>query len=358
MACRGWWSVVATTRYTGEENQIGFLGFDAWPQHLVQHARATALAVLAVAGIAAAAWAIERSARWGVRLLLGALGAAAVLWLSCFEIRWAGAGRCLLGLVLVYGVYRAAQTGRETEGSGARARDALRLLTAVLAAAMMARMLLNGRIYQFGFYQAALAGALVPAVLIGELPEWFGLSRRGRTAAAAGALLLLLPGAALLAAKSQRLLRMQTYAVGSGADRFYTLPPEREATGELVRLVSESLADMPRGQSLIVLPEGEMINYLTRMKSPVAPFYFYSAAISGGREEAVVDALRRSPPEWVVIISRDLREYGVMRYGEALGKGMLIMGWVDANYRLASYVGGDPLDSRQKGAVILQRRRG
>jgi hypothetical protein len=44
-------------------------------------------------------------------------------------------------------------------------------MIAVLAAALMTRMVLNGRIYQFGFYQAALASVLVPAVMIGELPE-------------------------------------------------------------------------------------------------------------------------------------------------------------------------------------------
>jgi hypothetical protein len=219
----------------------------------------------------------------------------------------------------------------------------------------MARMVLNGRIYQFGFYQAALAGSLVPAVIFGDLPERFA-GRWARGLVAAAGLLLLAPGAIHLAAASQRLLKLKTGAVGEGVDRFYTLPPNLEPMGEIVQLVSERLRQTPAGQSALVLPEGEMINYLARRPCPVSPFFFFSAATTGGREEAIVGDLQRHPPDWVVIVSRDLREYGVHRYGESIGEGALIMRWVDANYRLSGRVGGDPLDVRQRGAVVLRRR--
>jgi hypothetical protein len=100
-----------------------------------------------------------------------------------------------------------------------------------------------------------------------------------------------------------------------------------------------------------------MVNYLARRASPVAPFFFFSAATSGGREQGIVEQLGKNPPDWVVIISRDLREYGVRRYGETIGQGKMIMQWVDANYRFFGKVGGDPLSADQRGGVILQRRR-
>jgi hypothetical protein len=52
-----------------------------------------------------------------------------------------------------------------------------RCLIVLLAAAMMARMLLNGRVYHYGFYQAAIAGVLIPAVIIGELAVRLRLGR-------------------------------------------------------------------------------------------------------------------------------------------------------------------------------------
>jgi hypothetical protein len=219
----------------------------------------------------------------------------------------------------------------------------------------MARMMLNGRIYQLGFYQAALAGMLVPAILLGDLPERLtGLWARALVVM--GGLLLLTPGMVMLAGMSHRFLRLETHPVGVGVDRFYTLPPEIEPIGEIVRLIGEELQQTPPDQTVLVLPEGEMINYLAKRASPVAPFFFFSAATSGGREESILEDLKKHPPDWVVIISRDLREYGVRRYGEAPGKGGLIMRWVDQNYRLSGHVGGDPLEAGHRGGVILKRR--
>jgi hypothetical protein len=57
-----------------------------------------------------------------------------------------------------------------------------------------------------------------------------------------------------------------------------------------------------------------------------------------------------------VIISRDLREYGIQRYGEKPGSGQQILLWVADHYERATSLGGDPLDCRQYGGVILKRK--
>ena len=106
-----------------------------------------------------------------------------------------------------------------------------------------------------------------------------------------------------------------------------------------------------------MLPEGEMINYLARQPSPVAPFFFFSAATSGDREAAIVRDLKKHPPDWVALVSRDLREYGVQRYGERPDQGGQILDWAGDRYEVAATFGGDPLDFRQRGAMLLQRKR-
>jgi hypothetical protein len=117
----------------------------------------------------------------------------------------------------------------------------------------------------------------------------------------------------------------------------------------------ETLRQQPGDQTLLVLPEGLMINYLTRLRSPLAPVFFYSVFTGDGREALLVDELQRHPPDFVVVISRDLKEFGINRYGEAPGRGELLLRWVSANYRILKTVGGDPLDVQQRGAIILQR---
>jgi hypothetical protein len=355
MACRAWLSVFASSRYTGDVVQTGFLGLDRPGPHFVEHLRATAGAFMLIVGLGFAGWLVERVVQPLARWLLGAVTLGVIAWLAWFRIDWINSGRCLLGMALIYAMVCAVPLYRRAKESEEHAVKPARLLFAVLSVGLMVRMVLNGRIYQFGFYQAALAGVMIPAILFGDLPGRLK-DRWARTLIRTGGFLLLLPGMVLLCASSQRLLRMKTQAVGVGVDRFFAFSSDLEPTGHIVQLVSEQLRQTPPEQTVLVLPEGEMINYLARRASPVAPFFFFSAATSGGREESIVESLEKHPPDWVVIISRDLREYGIRRYGEAPGKGGLIMRWVDVNYQLAGRLGGDPLEATQRGAVILGRR--
>ena len=355
-AGRAWINVVSTGRFTGELVQRSFLGFDHPRRRLEAQTAATLLALAAIAGIAGTAWLADRSQRSGRKFLLAALAVAAALWLGCRGIDWLESGRCFLGLVVLYLFASVFSLRRSLSGPDASAA-VLRLLIAVLAAALMGRMVLNGRLYHYGFYQAALAGILIPAFLLGELPARLRLGACGRAVVVGTTLLLLVPGAAILVNRSQALLRAKTEAVGTGRDLFYAFPPAILGTGDVVRVTGEWLGRLPPGQTLVVLPEGEMINYLARMPSSVAPFVFYAATTSHGREEAIVAELQRHPPDWIALVSRDLRDYGIPVYGDKPGEGLEILDWVRDHYEAAMTVGGSPLDPQACGGIVLQHRR-
>jgi hypothetical protein len=355
-ACRAWLSITSS-RYTGDPSQIRFLGLDRpWP-NLLEHLVATLETVAIFAMIAACAWLADRLTKPASRWLVLAGVAAVAGWTAWFVIHWDLAGRSLLGLLLVY--LLSCVVGMRSRLALEPDSMILRVLLAVLAAALMARMILNGRIYQFGFYQAALAALVVPAVMMGELPARLGLRRPGRAIMIASCLCFMLPGVLEMTDWSRHLLQMKTYPVGSGRDRFFAYDPRIERSGEFVRTVSEQLQLAASGheQTLLVLPDGQMINYLARMRSPVAPPFFFSSATSAGREAGIVRDLQRHPPDWIAIISRDLREFGVQRYGERSGQGKAILDWASADYELAATLGDDPLDPRGRGVVLLTPKR-
>jgi hypothetical protein len=357
LACRAWLSVASSTRYTDAAIQRAFTGLGQARRNLAVHATATLGAILTVAGIAIVARMADRVTGLWRRVLLAGLLVGGVAGLGRFEIPWLQAGRCFLGLNMIYVLVCAISMARRSRPGALDQTLALRLLIALLAAALMARMFLNGRIYQYGFYQAALAGVLIPAIIVSELPARLALGRFGKTLMVAGSLILVESGVVTLSAGSQEILNLKTYPVGEAMDRFYCFPPDLDPRGKIMGTLVDRLAKGSPGQTLLVLPEGEMINYLARMPSPVAPFFFYSFALSGGREAALVNQLSEHPPDWVVIISRDLREYGIGRYGEAPGEGQSILGWVSENYQREMAVGGDPLDVGQAGGVLLKRVR-
>jgi len=352
-ACHLWLKVSAAAATAGNPAQIRFLGFDRPWANLLLHARATFVAVEIIAAVLLLAKAADREASPLKGAAIGAAAAAGALAIAWWTFPWLDAGRCLLGLLLLYMMGHAAAAARRR---GPDPAEDLRLLFAVLAAALMARMLLNGRIYQYGFSQAALAGAVVPAVLLGESALWAGLKRRGRLVAAAAFLGLLLSGIAILTAKSQRIWRLKTYAVGQGPDLFYAFAPDRDPAGQIVRHAAEFLSRQSGAKTLLVLPEGVMLNYLARLPSPTAPLFYFAANTEEGGEARIVSELRRSPPDLVAVISRDLREYGIRRYGESVGKGQLLLQWASADYAVVDKIGGDPLDFRQPGAIVLRRK--
>jgi len=359
LACRAWLNVATSTRFSGDPVQTGFLGFDHPWRHLLTHAGATLLVLGLVAVIAVGARLVDGAKTLGTRWLVLVGWMAGLTALAWWVVPWNSAGRCLLGFALVY-AGACIFALRRPAGTGVSGTvPVLRLLLAVLAAALMLRMLLNGRIHQFGFYQAALAALLVPAVVIGELPARLGVGRWGRIAAATSCLALVAPGVAILAWWSAQLGSLKTQPVAEGNDRFLAFDPAADPTGKLVGQASawRRVAAAGRPQTLLVLPEGEMINYLAGMPSPVAPFFFYSAATRGGREAEIVGQLDRNPPDWIVLVSRDLREYGVQRYGESPEQGGQIMDWAGDRYEVATAFGGDPLDYHQRGLMILRRRR-
>jgi hypothetical protein len=355
-AGRAWINVATTTRFTGEFIQSSFLGFDHPMANLLGHAIASLVAAALIGGLVAAAFFIDRAVRLPVRALAGGLVLGGIAWLAMERIDWFESGRCLLGLLLAYLFFGLISIARNSRPGADASRAALRCLLGVLAAAMMSRMILNARIIQFGFYQAALAGVMVPAVLIGELPGRVGLGRWGRGALIVLTLALVGIGATRIAVQSQVNLRKKTYQVGEGRDRFYSYPPQIDATGELVNIVDGEFRDLPARRTLMVMPEGEMINYLARLPSPIAPFFFFSEATEGGREQAIVDDLQKNPPDWIVIISRNLRDHGIERYGQKPGEGLLILEWASTRYDMIYSAGEDPFDPTMRGAAILGRQ--
>lgn len=260
-----------------------------------------------------------------------------------------GLPKSWLGLVIAYLLL----TGRRVS-----AQHPERRLLAVLGAALMVRMMLYGRLHHFGFYQAALALMVVTAVLMVEWPLRLPAHRRfGRGLLVAAAGVILAGYGSQIVLDSREELGSRVLAVGSGADTFLARPPPRPY-GAWLNFAQDVLRRESASGSLLVLPEGLMLNYLTRMPSPVPPFFLFSFATRGDAEAELVRRLEERPPDWVVALSRDLREYGISRYGEREGQGKLLLEWIDRNYALvASAENRHPFDS-PAGDLWVFRRQG
>lgn len=352
------WLSVFNRSFNSSPLAIRLLGLDKpWarlPEGLIATGRACAV-ILALIGTLCL---FERNRQQWLRLTIAATLVLILAWLGVREIKWEEIGRCLSGLTLIYLIISLFAFLRSPKQPfvGARVR-LFRLLLACLALALLMRMFLNPRIYHYGYYQAALAAVLTPAVMIGELPNWFRTTGwQARSLAAVATLAIVLPGAAKLAIRSQNALRLKTETVACGRDRFYCFPADMDPTGVLVNATINAIREKAHGGTVTVLPEGESINYFARLRNPVPHACFYKGSMETKTEAELVADLEKRPPEWIIIVSRDLIAFGIERYGEKPGAGQEVLRWVEQNYYKTARTGGDPLDYREHGAIILRKR--
>ena len=223
---------------------------------------------------------------------------------------------------------------------------ALHLGWIVFSAALLARLGLNPRLSHYGFALAmpAMLGAIV--FLLDWLPRRL---RDARSARAVRAAALAVLGVIVLSTlwQTARQFDRKTVPVGRGADAF--LADER---GHAIEAVLKAIDRLPSGRTLLVLPEGVMINYLSRTPSTIPYPNFMPPELILFDEAAIVDALERTPPSHVAIAHKDTAEYGFRFFGRDYGRAL--MAWVERHYHRVDLFGAEPLRDEKFGIALFE----
>jgi hypothetical protein len=86
-----------------------------------------------------------------------------------------------------------------------------------------------------------------------------------------------------------------------------------------------------RGATAVVFPEGVTLNYFADLVNPTSYYSFIPPEIgSPAEEQRMLEELRATPPDYVIIVDRDLREFGYRGFGIDYALG--ITGWIQQNY--------------------------
>lgn len=223
---------------------------------------------------------------------------------------------------------------------------------AALSLALLAKMLLNARLVQYGFTLALPATALVAAALWSSLPTL--LARRAVpelvSRAAGGALLLALVASSLAA--THRYHQRKLTRLGTGADAFRA-DVRGQVIGAILEWLERQRAASDRPLTLVALPEGVMINYLARAENPTPYFNFMPPELVLFGEERILAALRESPPDIVLLTHKNTAEYGFPWFGRDYGQALLR--WCMDNYRPVALFGDPPLGLTLPGEPPLAR---
>ena len=232
--------------------------------------------------------------------------------------------------------------------------DADALALGILGAALLAKQGLRPTTHHYGFVLALPATLSAAALLLGRIPE--GLNERGRGGGAfmvaMGSLLVCITVAHLYKAHDYyHGEQARTFEVGQGADRMIT-----DGRGEFVALIAAELEEsLPDGATVLVLPEGIMLNWLTRRTTPTRYLNFMPPELAIWPEQDVVEELERHPPDAVVLLHKDTSEYGVSYFGASL-YGSYLRSWLERGFEPTQRYGEEPFTSTRYGAEIWRPR--
>jgi hypothetical protein len=202
----------------------------------------------------------------------------------------------------------------------------LPIMLGIWSLVMLAKMPVNAHIYHYGFALAMPAVMVAIAALLGWLPRWIELRSGSGWPVRAAVLAVLLVAVSAHLRAFDSFWSAKTHVVGSGRDRFFA-----DSRGIAVdRLVNEIERTTNPDQTLGMVPEGLLVNYLARRTNATGQLNFTPPALLMYGEDAMLEALRRRPPDRIVILHIDTSEYGATSFG--LDYAQQLVQWIEQNY--------------------------
>ena len=274
---------------------------------------------------------IDRPRQWLVVLTALGLGLPVVL-------HWRGPwiwdlGRPLPLFMAIFLITTIVRLARR-RAAGEPGRELIpRLAILLFAIFMLLRMLLNARMHGLGFALAMPATIVLAMLAASSPPRW--IRGRGGYVPVYGAVLVIafaVVVAAHLRATSQY-MATKTHTVAADADAF-----RADHRGEAVnKAVSYIQAHTDETNTLAILPEGAMLNYLARRQAPTPYVDLTPHELSLHRLKPVINAFILNSPDMIVLVPRDTSDWGPGDFGRDYAQGL--MGWVKAQYKSTETIG-------------------
>ncbi len=364
----GTWTPLLTTTVAYDPHYRLVMGLDRPESNLVTMIRVFIGIMLLIGAVAAAD--IDRGVRKGTRLLIGAsffLFVAALLVKQYQEpllgrfwrapIPWLLIGWALPFITLAAGAMIAILCIRRPVGEQIAARLAPLLMWSAFAFVLLGKIILYPRVYHYGQTLAMPATVLLVVCFVWLIPELLATALGGGDRFRRFAVAMLATDMIFYLAISSIYYSRKDYLVGHNGDTIATYGPHTDVKGIATTQVLQRIKSlMPLGASFVVLPEGVMLNYLSRHPNPTPYVNFMPPELRMFGEANIVDSFKSRPPDYIVLAHRETSEYDVGYFGSDSRFGKKIMDWVNSHYVTVERILSEPLKDRRFGIEIRERR--
>jgi len=247
-----------------------------------------------------------------------------LLWIFWDRADWQGAAKPLNVIVvaMILGLCWIAIRKRKRLS----ARLILQIVFGIFALGLLTKIFFNIAIYHYGFALTGPAFALVVLLLVGWIPGM--IHRMGGTAWVFRAAVMTVLGCFALRYLNAYETAFRSHAavtIGSGADQFQVY-----RSGEEINRVLGFLSYLPAGDTVATVPQGAMINYLSRRVNPTGEVTLLPGEMEMFGERRILDRFTEHRPEWIVWVRTPVFEFGYEGFG--FDYGMDVAGFIKGNY--------------------------
>ena len=236
----------------------------------------------------------------------------------------------------------------------------LLLLLSVFSGLLLMKTIFNARIEHYGFYLSLPSVILLIVMIIWFLPEFLKKKGEGALLFRNVMILIIIIIVGKFVFSSNGFYRMKTFSIGKNYDRIKTYEQTNlyfygYAIKKTINWINDNIG---KKETFAVLPEGVMLNYLTRRKNPTKYTNFMMPELICYGENNIIKDFEFNSPDYIILIHQlPSEQYGVGHFGKGSLYGEKIMKWINKNYKSCKLFGNEPFMNEKFGVKILIKRR-
>ena len=133
---------------------------------------------------------------------------------------------------------------------------------------------------------------------------------------------------------------------------FYGTPETAVMLNQTIKKINDTLKP---DNTLLVIPEGIIINYLTRKTDPMRETEITPPAFEMWGKKVLLQHFINAKPDYVLFVNRDTSEFGLPQFGNDYGQA--IMKKLISKYQPIWLLGTNPDPEKNFIFILLKRKR-
>ena len=232
----------------------------------------------------------------------------------------------------------------------------------IFSLALLLKIVLKVHVQHYGFALTLPGFLIFTALLIYELPLLFKKFQGSALVPSAFGLAFLLAHAGTMGLLSFNMYAMKDFPIGNGRDRIYDFSPyllgtpsEPFVRGIIYKYALEIIEQkMGPEEEFVTFPAVNMLNYMSRRKSPIITGLFNPGALLLTGESSILDSLKKNDPNYIVLVEQDFAHLGARYFGKDYAQS--IFEWIAQNYKVDEQIGARPFSGLGFGIQILKKK--